>query len=253
MVGIYESTVADQYVPYIVPQEHGHKTDVRWLRLTNAAGTRPGSARRTNHRVFRQPPDRPGSLDCPPHQRCRTPSRGHPEPGRRPAGSARPRAGRTRWSSICSRSGSTGLGFGCRWCRGARSCQRRRARARGNSCRQAASLLPPAAITPVFTLLPGAEPLLAGVAQGKLADVRAYHLQLMAQRLGLVAGFDDLLCLDAIDFAPFDYQIRAARTALRRFRGRGLLSDEVGLGRRSRPGWCSRSTCCARWCSGCSS
>ena len=38
MVGIYESTVADQYVPYIVPQEHGHKTDVRWLRLTNAAG-----------------------------------------------------------------------------------------------------------------------------------------------------------------------------------------------------------------------
>ena len=72
---------------------------------------------------------------------------------------------------------------------------------------------------------------MAAVAQGKLADVRAYHLQLMAQRLGLVAGFDDLLCLDAIDFAPFDYQIRAARTALRRFRGRGLLSDEVGLGK----------------------
>lgn len=46
-----------------------------------------------------------------------------------------------------------------------------------------------------------------------------------------MAGFDDLLVLDAIDFTPFDYQIKAARTALRRFRGRGLLSDEVGLGK----------------------
>ena len=35
MIDVYRSTVADQYVPYIMPQEHGHKTDVRWLRLTN--------------------------------------------------------------------------------------------------------------------------------------------------------------------------------------------------------------------------
>lgn len=53
----------------------------------------------------------------------------------------------------------------------------------------------------------------------------------MALRLNLVAGFDDLLSLDSIDFTPFDYQIKAARTALRRFRGRGMLSDEVGLGK----------------------
>jgi beta-galactosidase len=33
MVGIYESTVADQYVPYILPQEHGNHTDTRWLTL----------------------------------------------------------------------------------------------------------------------------------------------------------------------------------------------------------------------------
>ena len=32
MVGLYQSTVSEQYVPYIMPQEHGHKTDVRWLR-----------------------------------------------------------------------------------------------------------------------------------------------------------------------------------------------------------------------------
>jgi beta-galactosidase len=35
MIDVYRSTVTDQYVPYIMPQEHGHKTDVRWLRLTN--------------------------------------------------------------------------------------------------------------------------------------------------------------------------------------------------------------------------
>ena len=38
MVGLYLSTVSDQYVPYIMPQEHGHKTDVRWLTLTDSAG-----------------------------------------------------------------------------------------------------------------------------------------------------------------------------------------------------------------------
>jgi beta-galactosidase len=37
-VGRYSSTVTEQYVPYIMPQEHGHKTDVRWLRLTDAQG-----------------------------------------------------------------------------------------------------------------------------------------------------------------------------------------------------------------------
>ncbi len=38
IVGHYQSTVAEQYVPYIMPQEHGHKTDVRWLELTGAEG-----------------------------------------------------------------------------------------------------------------------------------------------------------------------------------------------------------------------
>ncbi len=38
-VGLYESTVADQYVPYIRPQENGYKTDVRWITLTNVNGT----------------------------------------------------------------------------------------------------------------------------------------------------------------------------------------------------------------------
>ncbi|MCC7447243.1 MAG: DUF4981 domain-containing protein [Anaerolineae bacterium] len=38
IVGVYESTVTDQYVPYIMPQEHGNKTDARWLTLTDAQG-----------------------------------------------------------------------------------------------------------------------------------------------------------------------------------------------------------------------
>ncbi|MDA2917862.1 ATP-dependent helicase, partial [Nitrospinae bacterium AH_259_B05_G02_I21] len=54
---------------------------------------------------------------------------------------------------------------------------------------------------------------------------------MLAERLSLVAGFDELVCLEGLSFEPFDYQIRAAQTALRRFRGRGLLCDEVGLGK----------------------
>jgi beta-galactosidase len=38
-VGIYESSVADQYVPYIRPSENGYKTDTRWLTLTDDNGT----------------------------------------------------------------------------------------------------------------------------------------------------------------------------------------------------------------------
>ena len=38
-VGLYESTVDDQYVPYIRPQENGYKTDTRWLTLTDETGT----------------------------------------------------------------------------------------------------------------------------------------------------------------------------------------------------------------------
>lgn len=38
LIGIYESTVEDQYVPYIRPQENGNKCDVRWLTLTGEDG-----------------------------------------------------------------------------------------------------------------------------------------------------------------------------------------------------------------------
>jgi len=38
MVGVYSGTVDEQYVPYIMPQENGNKTDVRWASLTNPEG-----------------------------------------------------------------------------------------------------------------------------------------------------------------------------------------------------------------------
>ena len=32
-LGVYETTVSEEYVPYVMPQEHGHHTGVRWLEL----------------------------------------------------------------------------------------------------------------------------------------------------------------------------------------------------------------------------
>jgi SNF2 family DNA or RNA helicase len=80
-------------------------------------------------------------------------------------------------------------------------------------------------------LLPGADAVLDAVASGTLTEPGPYRLQIQAERLLLVAGFDELICLDSLDFEPFGYQVKAAQTALRRFRGRGLLCDEVGLGK----------------------
>ncbi len=37
-VGVYSSTVDKEWVEYMRPQENGNKTDVRWVKLTNAAG-----------------------------------------------------------------------------------------------------------------------------------------------------------------------------------------------------------------------
>jgi beta-galactosidase len=37
-IGVYESTVEEQYVPYLVPQDYGNKSDVRWVSLANADG-----------------------------------------------------------------------------------------------------------------------------------------------------------------------------------------------------------------------
>ena len=38
MIDLHESTVTAQYVPYIMPQEHGNHTDVRWLSIGEERG-----------------------------------------------------------------------------------------------------------------------------------------------------------------------------------------------------------------------
>jgi beta-galactosidase len=38
-VGLYESTVPEQYFPYVRPQENGYRSDVRWLLITGRDGT----------------------------------------------------------------------------------------------------------------------------------------------------------------------------------------------------------------------
>jgi superfamily II DNA or RNA helicase len=84
---------------------------------------------------------------------------------------------------------------------------------------------------PEIRLQDGYERILTAVAHQQFASPNAYRLQLLGERLQLVSGFDELVCLDDLGFTPFPYQIRAAQAVLRRFRGRGLLCDEVGLGK----------------------
>jgi SNF2 family DNA or RNA helicase len=80
-------------------------------------------------------------------------------------------------------------------------------------------------------LVPIGESLLESVSRGRFASHELYRLRLQAEHALLVGGFDELICLEQLRFTPFDYQVRAAQIMLRRFRGRGMLCDEVGLGK----------------------
>ncbi|GIK58989.1 MAG: DEAD/DEAH box helicase [Chloroflexi bacterium] len=84
---------------------------------------------------------------------------------------------------------------------------------------------------PIVQLQPGAGEVLTAVAHQQFLTSQAYRLQLAAAHMLLIGGFDELICLDSLHFDPFPYQIKAVQAALRRFRGRGMLCDEVGLGK----------------------
>jgi len=59
-----------------------------------------------------------------------------------------------------------------------------------------------------------------------------WELALRAARLESHGGFDQLICLPLVrDMEILEHQVRTAKTVLRRFRGRALLCDEVGLGK----------------------
>ena len=62
--------------------------------------------------------------------------------------------------------------------------------------------------------------------------LRDFELALEAARLATQAGFDRLIALPLVrDIELLEHQIRTAKTVLRRFRGRAMLCDEVGLGK----------------------
>jgi len=79
--------------------------------------------------------------------------------------------------------------------------------------------------------------LFKAISAGKFASRELYRLRLQAEYAQLVSGFDELICLDLLKFEPFDYQTRAAQIMLRRFRGRGMFCDEVGLGKTIEGDW----------------
>jgi SNF2 family DNA or RNA helicase len=82
-----------------------------------------------------------------------------------------------------------------------------------------------------IVLAPANQAALQALSRHDFASERAYWLRLQTERLSLIQGFDELLAPEAVTVIPFPYQLKTARTALRRFRGRGLLCDEVGLGK----------------------
>ncbi|MFC1812593.1 DEAD/DEAH box helicase [Thermodesulfobacteriota bacterium] len=65
----------------------------------------------------------------------------------------------------------------------------------------------------------------------KESDPRLFDLRVMAEGFCLRKGFDELLALSVSRIDRFDHQISAARTILKKMRGKVLLADEVGLGK----------------------
>ncbi len=63
-------------------------------------------------------------------------------------------------------------------------------------------------------------------------DPTAFHLRGELVRLSLFEGFDELLCLPALQgVEAHSYQVETVRKVLKQYRGRVLLADEVGLGK----------------------
>jgi SNF2 family DNA or RNA helicase len=74
-------------------------------------------------------------------------------------------------------------------------------------------------------------PLLTGLRAAAAVDRQTSLLVDEAVAVWSRPGFDTVLSLSSLRFTPFDYQLQAARAALRRMRGRAILADEVGLGK----------------------
>jgi SNF2 family DNA or RNA helicase len=74
-------------------------------------------------------------------------------------------------------------------------------------------------------------PLLARLRDAAGVNAEVSGLADEAVRVWSKPGFETFMSLASLRFEPFDYQVQAARVALRRMRGRAILADEVGLGK----------------------
>ena len=87
-------------------------------------------------------------------------------------------------------------------------------------------------LIPELSFAPGDAAVLAAVQDGVHEEARLWRLNLDANRLALLSGFDELVCLPLVrGIQKYDYQIATALKVLRTLRGRALLADEVGLGK----------------------
>lgn len=92
-------------------------------------------------------------------------------------------------------------------------------------------LIRPDATIAVSFNLPSASSLLAAPASGAEAWTD-FRLRSDLTRLGLLKGFDELLCLPHLrNVDTYGYQVETVRKVLKQFRGRVVLADEVGLGK----------------------
>jgi len=70
------------------------------------------------------------------------------------------------------------------------------------------------------------------MSSGRLMTYEQYQLALEGHRIRFRDSFENLICLtDLLDVRSLWYQEETARKVLKSFRGRALLSDEVGLGK----------------------
>ena len=70
------------------------------------------------------------------------------------------------------------------------------------------------------------------IKRGKFEDINIYDTRLEGERILLLRGFDQLICLNTLQGVEhYWYQVETVKKVLKYFRGRSLLCDEVGLGK----------------------
>lgn len=88
----------------------------------------------------------------------------------------------------------------------------------------------PAAVTVNLTV--AVDSFQTALAQGAVSTLADYEVALAGHRIQFRDSFENLICLSHLkNVRSLWYQEETARKVLKRFRGRALLSDEVGLGK----------------------